>query len=457
MENIKLDNIDIEFCKELFEYEMTEVILKLKGEFASVSGKDTKYAAVAVDERKLQVSPVSMPEVKLEGSVHSFAECKSVAYVQSLPQYELTAQKAALPHIPIPNLHVTENIQIEKSQLDIQTSAVNTSAGISDALFELCLLPLIKLPTIQKSLGDINNVEILSLRVREPQKSDMAFAGLPQYELKAPIVTLSSVPTITSQSAIDIQVSKTDLNVLQPTAMNSAVLPEVQIEMCSLPSFKPLSIQRPLVVQTSIEVSAQQFTDVKKPKVAAVATPVIVLENISVPPIPAIHQKTVTNNLVCETSTHPTNFLSFGSINIPNIKKTPHGCIFVTKINKKSAGTVPKISDIHVEQTSVSPIKVFSFVQPKKIKVTKQIASVATKSTHLRVPTISTSAVGISLSNAEPKKMNIGAVCPAMFELTKPFADIKISKFSNLAIPTNTDISGLRQEALLIASNQASV
>ena len=40
MEN-KVENINIETNKELFEYEMTEVILKLKGEFAAFSGKDT--------------------------------------------------------------------------------------------------------------------------------------------------------------------------------------------------------------------------------------------------------------------------------------------------------------------------------------------------------------------------------------------------------------------------------
>jgi hypothetical protein len=336
--------------------------------------------------------------------------------------------------------------------LDIPSSAVNISTGVSDIQFELCLLPAIKLTTIQKSLGNINSVEVSVPRVREPQRSDVAFAGLPPYELKASVVILPSIPTITSQSGIDIQVSKTEPNVLQPTAMNCAVLPEVQIEMCSLPSFKPISIRLPLVDQTNIEVSAQQFTDVKKPKVAFVATPKVVSENISMPRIPAIHQKTMTNDFGCETSTHPTNFHSFGSINIPNTKKPLPRCIFEVKINKESVGTVPEIPDVHIEQTSVLPIKVFFFVQPKKIKVTKQLVAVSTKSTHVRVPTVSKCSVGIPASNTEPKKMNIAVVCPAMVELGKPFADIKISKSSNFAIPTNTDISGLRQEALLIAS-----
>ena len=71
---------------------------------------------------------------------------------------------------------------------------------------------------------------------------------------------------------------------------------------------------------------------------------------------------------------------------------------------------------------------------------------------HVRVPTVSECSVGIPASNAEPKKMNIAVVYHAMVELSKPFTDIKISKSSNFAIPTNTDIGGLRKEALLIAS-----
>lgn len=36
---------DVERNKELFEYEMTEVILQLKGEFAKLSGKDLHLEA----------------------------------------------------------------------------------------------------------------------------------------------------------------------------------------------------------------------------------------------------------------------------------------------------------------------------------------------------------------------------------------------------------------------------
>ena len=67
MEN-KVENINIETNKELFEYEMTEVILKLKGEFAAFSGKDTKFAEMVVDDAKLRINTPEVVQVKVEGS-----------------------------------------------------------------------------------------------------------------------------------------------------------------------------------------------------------------------------------------------------------------------------------------------------------------------------------------------------------------------------------------------------
>lgn len=52
MDQKRIEKIDIERCKELFEYEMTEVILMLKGEFAAVSGKDLGLSQHHISEEK---------------------------------------------------------------------------------------------------------------------------------------------------------------------------------------------------------------------------------------------------------------------------------------------------------------------------------------------------------------------------------------------------------------------
>ena len=66
MENNTILNSDIEKTKELFEYEMTEVILKLKGEFVAVSEAKTRYNDSSVDSEKLVVKPIALPTVEQE-------------------------------------------------------------------------------------------------------------------------------------------------------------------------------------------------------------------------------------------------------------------------------------------------------------------------------------------------------------------------------------------------------
>lgn len=63
--NTVCENINIDECKELFEYEMTEVIIKLKGEFAAVSGCSKRYSEAAVDESSLNIDIRTLPTVEL--------------------------------------------------------------------------------------------------------------------------------------------------------------------------------------------------------------------------------------------------------------------------------------------------------------------------------------------------------------------------------------------------------
>jgi len=61
MDNKQIENINIEKSRELFEYEMTEVILKLKGEFATFSGRGSMYEEnkIAAENLKLELRPLN--------------------------------------------------------------------------------------------------------------------------------------------------------------------------------------------------------------------------------------------------------------------------------------------------------------------------------------------------------------------------------------------------------------
>ena len=127
MDQKHMDKIDIERCKELFEYEMTEVVLMLKGEFAAVSGKDLGLSQCHISEEKrnaykavspiptIEVQPVSIPKALLEKPVSpnlsiqtdpvkldiSVPAQKQFQYSGVLPQIQVEA--LCQPDVPHPS------------------------------------------------------------------------------------------------------------------------------------------------------------------------------------------------------------------------------------------------------------------------------------------------------------------------------------------------------------------
>lgn len=95
----KLENINIEQNKDLFEYEMTEVILNLKGEFAVFSGKNTKFAEKVVDDSKLKVDTPKIGQVKID---LSGVDTPTVGNVQShkIVSAKIEESNLKLPIIP---------------------------------------------------------------------------------------------------------------------------------------------------------------------------------------------------------------------------------------------------------------------------------------------------------------------------------------------------------------------
>ena len=99
MEQTKVKNIDINRSKELFAYEMTEILLKLKGEFAAISGKDMQDWQSQIDDEKLKVVPVVMPEVELspmQVTVPEISACEQIV----IPDVQLQSSSVEVPAIP---------------------------------------------------------------------------------------------------------------------------------------------------------------------------------------------------------------------------------------------------------------------------------------------------------------------------------------------------------------------
>lgn len=111
MEN-KVENINIEKNKELFEYEMTEVILKLKGEFAAFSGKDTRFADMVVDDAKLRVNTSEVAQVQMEDH---HIETPAIGSVQQTEAARVEVKETILRLPIIPQISNEEGRKEEKA------------------------------------------------------------------------------------------------------------------------------------------------------------------------------------------------------------------------------------------------------------------------------------------------------------------------------------------------------
>lgn len=128
MDEQNMENIDIEKHKELFAYEMTEVVLKLKGEFAVISGKDTQYWKNRVDDNVLKVAPIAAPVVKFDGISLNVPELKNA------PQFSFNVVGSDCPMVQIPQIRSLGNLKTVRLQLDSVSVVVPQVSTFADSL-----------------------------------------------------------------------------------------------------------------------------------------------------------------------------------------------------------------------------------------------------------------------------------------------------------------------------------
>ena len=118
MDQKHMDKIDIERCKELFEYEMTEVVLMLKGEFAAVSGKDLGLSQYRISDEKrnaykmvspiptIEVQPVAIPKTLRDKPVSPNLSIQTdpVKLAISVPAQKQFQYSGVLPQIQVETL-----------------------------------------------------------------------------------------------------------------------------------------------------------------------------------------------------------------------------------------------------------------------------------------------------------------------------------------------------------------
>ena len=121
MENKNTALSDVERNKELFEYEMTQVILQLKGEFAKVSGKDMGMSADNLSAPQINV-PASIPDVtvtpvSLDSDVDEVPACGN----HQIPAVNVNYNEVTCPTVPVPSIASLDTVKLEEAELDCPT------------------------------------------------------------------------------------------------------------------------------------------------------------------------------------------------------------------------------------------------------------------------------------------------------------------------------------------------
>ena len=125
---------NIEKNKEIFEREMTEVLLNLKGRFSVVSRKDTLLAETAAVEIP-EITPVTLPEINCDFQAISLPDTAVEASARQIDN--ITLAKMTVPAVPdrAVNLSRTgaEDISVEKPVLQSTgTGEIKVNSTLAD-------------------------------------------------------------------------------------------------------------------------------------------------------------------------------------------------------------------------------------------------------------------------------------------------------------------------------------
>lgn len=157
----RVENINIEKNKELFEYEMTEVILKLKGEFVAFSGKNTRFAEMMVDDAKLHICTSEVVQAKMQ-------DCNVQApVIRSVQQTKPVLVEVKGTALTLPALIQISDENTKKEKESLVKGRVNVWYGIV-----LPELPEISKDTITNSFSEKS--------MQKGEKENISFVEIPR-------------------------------------------------------------------------------------------------------------------------------------------------------------------------------------------------------------------------------------------------------------------------------------
>ncbi|MBE6843096.1 MAG: hypothetical protein E7510_09760 [Ruminococcus sp.] len=221
MENKQITLSDVERNKELFEYEMTEVILQLRGEFAKISGKDMKLGNIQmkVPDININAELPSVNTVSLEVQTPVAVSSQAVA----IPPVTIEKPDVNCPTVPAVNLISIDEIILDQIQLDCPTAIESFDTG------DICVN--VEPPIISEIDTKIN--------IHLPDKSILIDKNdVPDIAVKhVPLIAINATTNVNVQKIV-IDLPKTDITDRSVESDICFVLNSVSVDVPHIPKIK---------------------------------------------------------------------------------------------------------------------------------------------------------------------------------------------------------------------------
>ncbi|MBQ6251020.1 hypothetical protein [Ruminococcus sp.] len=421
---------DAERNKELFEYEMTEVLLQLKGEFAKFSGKDlkletTRFAApeiniqdnipdIVVEQIKIDTpdigadlsrKPFVLPDVDIRKTDINYREAPAVSAV-IFDKVKISSQKTDHLNAVRPQCITIEPVGVRMPEINAEVPLIGKADDISDVTVQI---KTVDIPETKVSMHDLGEVSVRKISVDIPE-TEVSMHDLGEVSVRKISVDIP-----------ETEVSMHDLGEVSVRKI-SVDIPETEVSMHDLGevSVRKISVAIPdTVINTgyrSAEISVSRSA-----------------EAVSVPNIPKNADIPAVN--VSIDADIPTVKLHSAVDYAPVTVKMKENDLIAAEIQQirpYSGGSVTRktaeINDVSVR--GITAVK---------------IAEVKTDSKKIDVPqSISVSPVKNIAVNVE--KAKIDHDCPAI--KTVEISPVTIRMTDRIAVPEKPDFSGEIQSIL---------
>ena len=172
----KIENINIEKNKELFEYEMTEVILKLKGEFASFSGDGTMFEDSKVTDEDLRLELHPLQEVEIDNYRGEVPSIKKFP-IMKIKEVVINYEGKSAPLIKLNGIKKVQikDVKVKKEDIRILIPNVNYRFGGMDlndieiGATDKGTKPVTRIPNVNINYSEPDEVEIIKREVSIPK------------------------------------------------------------------------------------------------------------------------------------------------------------------------------------------------------------------------------------------------------------------------------------------------